>query len=123
MAEPLLRSFTRFEDATAARDALVASGLPPECIELRVADDEAGPVEGNFVAGNRRREVGDGPSRSIIAGGEIPYDQNFANTVSRGAHLLIVTAADETRRIEAHRILDQFTAVDPTAPSPAAVRE
>ena len=117
MSQPLLRSFTRFEDASAAREALIASGLPSECVELRVIDDEAGPVEGNFVAGNGRREEGDGPSRGIVAGGEIPYERNFAATVSRGAHLLIVTAADETRRIEARDILDRFAAVDPTAPN------
>ncbi len=112
---PLVRTFARFEDLEPARAELLAAGLPPEAVQSRMLGDEAGPVEGNFVAGNGRREEGSGPSRGVIAGGEIPYDRNFARTVSRGVYLLIVTIADGARRVEVGNILDRFATVDPTA--------
>jgi hypothetical protein len=112
MSAPLLRTFGRFEDASSARDALVAAGLPPSAVAFRVIEDEAGPVEGNFVAGNGRTESGRTPARGILVGSEIPYDKNFADTVSRGGHLLLVEPADEQQRAQALAILDRFESVD-----------
>ena len=48
MAEPMIYSYTTFEDAQAARAALIAGGLSAE---LQVIADEAGTVEGNFLVG------------------------------------------------------------------------
>ena len=108
----LLVSYDDFERASRAHEALRALGLPPQALELRVLHDEAGPVEGNFVAGNGRRD-----RRSMngvmaeIPGGDItPYDLNFAQQVERGANLLVIRPRDDAERT---RIVARLRELDP----------
>lgn len=115
MTSPLIRSFERFEDALQARDSLITGGMPAGAVQLRVIEDEAGPVEGNFVSGNGRTSDGKTPAMGVLAGGDIPYDSNFANTVSRGVHLLIVEAADDTQRQQAESVLSRYQSMDVAA--------
>jgi len=61
LPEPLLRSFGTLDEMMAARQALLAAGLPADRIETRVIQDEAGPVEGNFLVGNGRTTHGGPP--------------------------------------------------------------
>jgi len=107
MTTPLIRSFSRFEDATRARDELLAAGLPPAAVQLRVAEDEAGPVEGNFVIGNGRSATGAAPG-PLRVGGDVPYAENFAAPSARGTNLLIVEAGDARHREQALAILDGY---------------
>ncbi|MDM5178042.1 hypothetical protein PO883_12655 [Massilia sp. DJPM01] len=44
--------FDAFDTAQQARAALLADGFGADALELKVHDDEAGPVEGNFLVGN-----------------------------------------------------------------------
>jgi hypothetical protein len=108
----LLRSFDTFEAASAARDALVAAGFDPAAVQLRVLDDEAGPAEGNFLIGNGRTTHGR-PPRGVLAGPEVPYEENFAQVVFRGNQLLAVEVADESQRRRALALLQPFGGVDP----------
>jgi hypothetical protein len=117
--EPLLRTFGTLDEATAARNALAEAGLPPDTLEVRVIEDEAGPVEGNFLIGNGRSLEGR-PSTGVLAGGEVPYGPNFSHTVARGGHLLMVKVRDQAQRELAHRVLQRLQAVDPAAAASAA---
>ncbi|MDB5797848.1 MAG: hypothetical protein JWP36_1750 [Paucimonas sp.] len=49
MSQPVMKVFDQPDVASQARDALLASGFDPSIVELQARDDEAGPVEGNFV--------------------------------------------------------------------------
>jgi hypothetical protein len=114
---PLLRTFARFEDAEAARERLLSAGLPRTSVQLQNLQDEAGPVEGNFVTGNARTRDGDLLAMGSSRVGELPYEGNFNDTVHRGVHLLVVEPADDAQRGEAVAILDQFESVDVAAAS------
>lgn len=112
--EVLVRSFESLEEAQALRERLVESGVPAEAIELRVLQDEAGPTEGNFLIGNGRTTHGGAPG-PVLAGNELPYEHNFAHTVTRGAHLLLVRPIDADMRERAQRTLEGSGGVDPVA--------
>lgn len=109
MSTPLLRSFDRFEDATGARDALVAAGVPPAAVHIRAMEDEAGAPQGNFLVGNGRISSGgtlpDAPS-------QVPYELNFAHPVFRAMNLLVVEPVDEKQRAQAATILDQLGGIN-----------
>lgn len=49
MPNTLVRVYDRLASAENARTALLDSGFPSECVHLTPSDDEAGPVEGNFI--------------------------------------------------------------------------
>lgn len=110
--DPLVSSFDSFEAATRAREALVAGGVNPDMVQIRVIQDEAGPVEGNFWVGNSRAADG-GESKGIRAGPEVPYDKNFRNTVNRGVHLVMVNVTEAILRERAQGILGEFGGIDP----------
>jgi hypothetical protein len=110
--EPLLRSFGSLDEMTAARRSLLDAGLPADILETRVIEDEAGPVEGNFLVGNGRTTHG-GPPGGVLAGPEVPYEQNFSRVVTRGGHLLLVHARNAQQRELAQSVLKGHAAVDP----------
>ncbi len=58
MSAPLLRSFDRLDDATAARNELVAAGFSPAAVQVRAMEDEAGPVQGYFTVATRISNLG-----------------------------------------------------------------
>jgi hypothetical protein len=113
-ATPLICSFDRFEDAQEARAQLLAEGLPSAAVTLRVIEDEAGPAEGNFVSGNGRRDATTS-REAVITGGVIPYDRNFARTVSRGVFLLAIEVDDGAQRRRAQVVLERYAARDVAA--------
>lgn len=113
MSTPLLRSFDRLENATAARNELVAAGFPPSAIQVRAMQDEAGPVQGNFAVGNGRTDIRPAESDFVSPDSPDPYELNLAHPASRGENLLVVEAADEAQRQQAVTILDRFGGVKP----------
>ena len=117
--DPLVCSFDNLDSASNAREALLASGVKPDLVELRVIQDEAGPVEGNFLIGNGRTTHGGEPG-PVLAGPEVPYERNFRETITRGVHLLMVHVSDPSVRGDAQRLLAQFGGVDPQALATAA---
>jgi hypothetical protein len=117
--EPLLRSFSTLDEMMAARQALLDAGVPAERIETRVIEDEAGPVEGNFLVGNGRTTHG-GPPDGVLAGPEVPYEPNFSRIVTRGGHLLLVHAIGAAQREQAMEVLGNHPGVDPAAAAVAA---
>lgn len=109
MSAPFVCSFDRFEDAEQAQALLLAAGLPAGAVVLHVIEDEAGPTEGNFVSGNGRAERSSPPD-AVITGGVVPYDQNFARTVSRGVCMLLVQARDSRQQRRVEEVLRTYTA-------------
>lgn len=113
MPQPLIRSFESFSDAEQAREALMAAGFGGR-VELSVRDDEAGPVEGNFMAGNGRIATasGEGARQPLMAAGDDIYHRNFRYVAHRGVNLLVVQAEEGDEQQRARAILDRYGAVD-----------
>ena len=108
----LLRSFDSFEHAEAARTALLAAGVAPGTIRVEVLQDEAGPVEGNFLVGNGRPTAG---ADSLIAPGggpDAPYEHNLSKVITRGVYLLVVDTVEPTRRPSMEALLAQSPGLD-----------
>ncbi|MDQ1816706.1 hypothetical protein RBA41_25730 [Massilia sp. CCM 9210] len=98
----VLGVFDEFEKAEQAHAALLADGFGSDALELKVHNDEAGPVEGNFLVGN-----------TPIESEEHVYERNYARPVQRGQCVLIVDAADPATAARASAILAGFGARDP----------
>lgn len=117
--EPLIRSFSSLEEASAARDAVVARGIDRDAVELRVLEDEAGPVEGNFLVGNGRTLDGGRPG-AVKGGPDIPYEDNFRDVVRRGSCLLVVNVLNDSSRQAATAALEPFEGTTPADPAAGA---
>jgi len=108
----LLRSFDSFEHAEAARAALVDAGVPTEAVRIEVLQDEAGPVEGNFLVGNGRPTAG-AASRAAPGGGpDAPYEHNLSKVITRGVYLLVVDTVDPARRASMEALLANSPGLD-----------
>lgn len=112
MNEPLICVFDRLEDALLAREALLSAGFDGEAVLLRSNDDESGPVEGNFAAGDPQPgplgRIDDGsPTPPPGTDGGDPYDARLRRVVQRGTQTLLVVAPDEAARRRAVRIAER----------------
>jgi hypothetical protein len=114
LAPIYLFSFDTLTAASAAREELLRAGFEPADLELRPVSDEAGPVEGNWVAGNGIAVDGS-RSSGVIAGPEVPYRANFERTVTRGACLLHVMLRGSLTREEAAAVAARHGGVDALA--------
>ena len=101
----VVRSFDSLEAAAAAVNQLVGAGFQHGAIELRVMETESGPGEGNFVIGNGVTTHGGRPD-AVLAGREVPYEENFKQPVSRSLHLVMVDAHSDSEHRTAHQVLD-----------------
>jgi len=108
---PVLISLPDHESTAAVREDLLAAGVGRDAIELRVLQDEAGPVEGNFLIGNGVALGGRRP-QGVLSGAEVPYRANFATTVARGSHLLIVRVESEEQRRDVLDIASRRGGID-----------
>jgi hypothetical protein len=109
MTTPQLRTFSSFDEANAARDALVAAGADPQSMELRVMETEAGPAEGNFLVGNGRHTSGG--TEPLGSAQHAPYDDNFKRAVHRGEYLLIIQSSLPQDVVES--VLRRFDCIAP----------
>lgn len=116
----LVFSYDSLEGANAAREALAKAGLPLQASAVSVRQDEAGPVEGNFLIGNGRTFQGAEPGPALT-GPNVPYEQNFAQVKNRGVYLLEVRTP-VARRSEIEAVLRTSGGVDASAVSDAAVQ-
>lgn len=124
MPDPLLRSFDRLEDATAARNELLAAGIAASAVQVEAMEDEAAPEKGSFAVGNGLTENSSRARfRAVAPGTDNLYEANFGNTRSPGRNLVIVAVADEGQRQQVAAILDRFGAVDvdPASASAGAI--
>jgi hypothetical protein len=114
MAQTLIRVFHSMDAAQHARRELLESGFPPAQVELDATEDEAGPVEGNFVMDEK--DTGKGPARSRLSrllGMEERTDAYNKDTpVWRSCCRMTVEVADDAQATRAADILERFGAVD-----------
>jgi hypothetical protein len=98
----LVRSFATLERAESAKSAVLSLDLSPDAVQLQVLQDEAGPVESNFVVGNGREAPDDTSA----------YAANFANPVARGTCLLVLLTIPDDQRSKVEAALNEFGGVD-----------
>lgn len=114
MANTLVRVYDKFSDAESARNALLASGFAPDSVHLISQEDEAGPVEGNFILEYKDTEKGD--DRSVfdaLFGRDDPNEgQGRTEVAWRGSYLLTVDADDGDQFTRAFDITKKFGAID-----------
>lgn len=131
MSNTLIRIYDDFSIAQNAREQLLASGFPSSSVHLSSRDDEAGPVEGNFTAGNKDRDTrgAGGLFRSLLGGHDDPtgsddvYTRKFANVVQRGMYMLTVDANNENEAARASDIMNQYDAARPGQENPGDRRD
>jgi hypothetical protein len=99
MQQAVVRVFDAFDRAQRAREALLADGFDRSDVTLSVANDEAGPVEGNFTVGNMP-----------VESDRHTYDRNYANIQQVAQCIMTVTAADEAMAARADGLLARFGA-------------
>jgi hypothetical protein len=117
MSNPLLRAYDRFEDAEQARNEILANGIPPERVQLNALEDEAGPVEGNFVldekdTGKGPTEPGGDASHDLLGTEERTDAYNNSEPVWRASHVLVVMTDDDRQRRQAAEIMDRYGGID-----------
>ncbi|SHG66991.1 hypothetical protein [Massilia sp. CF038] len=86
--------FDAFELAEQARAALLAAGFGSEELQMNIANDEAGPVAGNFTVGNL-------PTQSQ----QHTYERNYAGVRQAAQCVLSVACGDQARAAQARQIL------------------
>ncbi|WP_426101250.1 hypothetical protein [Massilia sp. TSP1-1-2] len=99
MVNAVVRIFDAFERAQVAREALLAEGFEASDILVSVANDEAGPVHGNFTVGN-----------SPVESDSHTYERNYANPARNVHCIMTVAAADAALAGRADAILAQHGA-------------
>jgi hypothetical protein len=102
MNHAIVRIFDVYDHAQGARDALLAEGISPDLVSMSVANDEAGPVEGNFTVGN-----------SPVESDYHTYDRNYAKPSQPNQCLVTVAATDAAVAARAATIMARFGARDP----------
>jgi len=109
----LSRIFRSLTDAEAAVRALREAGFDREAVNLISQQDEAGPVEGNFVIGNGQEDPSLGSALTPDSGGESenPYQRNFGDQAADGIFLLTVETEDALHG-RADEIMSRCGAVD-----------
>ena len=101
MNHAIVRIFDDYDRAQGAREALLAAGFAAEGISIRIANDEAGAVEGNFTVGNAQADSADHS-----------YANNYANPRQVSQCILTVDAGDEATAARAAGIMARFGARD-----------
>ncbi len=94
MQQAVVRIFDVFERAQRAREALLAEGFAPADITVSIANDEAGPVQGNFTVGNLP-----------VESDRHTYERNYAPTAQVAQCIVAVAAADAALAARADAVL------------------
>jgi len=114
MATTLIHSYDTLFDAESAQQQLLASGFSSDHIHLTVREDEAGPVQGNFIVGNGGGDPGarlDSP-RGAGVDDKRDYEREFKESVQRSTYLLTVDADDDGEKERAAEILHRYGGAD-----------
>jgi hypothetical protein len=105
MTNFVLRMYDTLSGAEAARAALLAEGFDADQVEIEAMNSEAGPVAGNFIAGNSS----DHSNHSGI-GDSGNYSENFQE-VRHGAIIKLTVAVNsDVGQAKANEVLDRMKA-------------
>lgn len=114
MGNILVRIYDHLANAESARSALVASGFSAGSVHLTAADDEAGPVEGNFIL--EYKDAAHAHDRSAfdsLLGRDDPNEGLGRQAVAwREHYLLTVDVQDDEQFARAEDITQRFGAVN-----------
>lgn len=114
MPNTVVRIYDNLAVAQHARDQLLDSGFAPDSVHLSSNQDEAGPVEGNFILDEK--DTGHGPGSGLLHrlfGTEERTDAyNSARPVWRDSYLLTVDTDDDEQLERASDIMERTGAAD-----------
>lgn len=107
MSDTLLRVFDSFALAEQAREALISSGIAASAINLDSRNDEAGPVEGNFVV-----DLTDKPTPSMDNPNRAGQNSEIRAAVQRSTCILQVEVENDRDGARVNGILDRLAVHD-----------
>lgn len=105
MEPPLLYVFDDFDLAQRARAELIQYGFGMDAVALRISDDEAGPVQGNFTVGD-----------ACHASAGTDYASTFGTVTHRGNCMLMIAPTSPTHTQYAIALMARYGVSDPGAP-------
>jgi len=105
MEAPLIYVFDDFDLAQKARGELIQFGFGNDAVELRISDDEAGPVQGNFTVGD-----------ACHATPGSDYASTFGTVAHRGNCMLMIAPSSPTHSQYAIALMARYGVSDPGAP-------
>jgi hypothetical protein len=108
MEQALIYVFDDFELAQKARAELIQYGFGNDAVELRISDDEAGPVQGNFTVGD---------AAHATPGSD--YSSTFGTVTHRGNCMLMIAPSSPTHADYAIALMARYGVSDPNAPGTA----
>lgn len=118
MAHTLIRLFHQIDQASRAREALLAGGFASDDVQLAASEDEAGTAAGNFVL--PREDTPEGRASGVDKSAEPPARRPDTSTnsqaVTEGHYILTVAAGDDQARDRAADIVSRYGALDPASP-------
>lgn len=109
MEPALIYVFDDFDVAQKARAELIQYGFASDAVELRISDDEAGPVQGNFTVGD-----------ACHASPGSDYASTFGTVTHRGNCMLMIAPSSPTHSQYAIALMARYGVSDPGAPATAA---
>jgi hypothetical protein len=114
MSTTLVRVFDHLEHAVEARRQLLEAGIDSGRLDLTSLDDEAGPVEGNFISGNSDTSLRNGSGRtnllprgSAVGSDDQTYSRDFRHVERRGSMMLTIDAEDERQAELAGQVMER----------------
>jgi hypothetical protein len=97
MEKPLIYVFDDFATAERVREEMLSYGFDPAGVQLNAAEDEAGPVQGNFTVGDY----------TTVKGGA-DYKDCYGKPTQRGCITMIIQPVDETQADYAVKLLARY---------------
>lgn len=110
MNHTVIRVYDTLGAAQAAREELLRVGFAADSVQVSARQDEAGPVEGNFV--EDQKDMGTGPGSGTLRPERHTDAYNDDTPIWRGDIVLTVEVGDDNERRRASDILDRSGAID-----------
>jgi hypothetical protein len=112
--------FDDFAQAQRAREALLEAGWDESQVGFDAGEDEAGPVQGNFVSGNIDTDTGpiERAFNAAIGADNHTYAGNYDKTGLRGLYRLRVGVDDAEQGRRGAAIASGFGGTDVEARTP-----
>ncbi len=108
----LMRTYSDFDKAQEAREALIAAGFPKDSISFTAREDESGPVTGNFVIDKEQHPDTDRREPNFLEGIDPNETQSVAPVDWGRSYVLMVDAPDATHLQQAADIAEKFGGID-----------
>lgn len=125
MPTTVVRIYDKLSVAEQARDQLLSSGFSADCVHLSSNQDEAGPMENNFILDEKDTGKGprSGPLRRLFGTEERTDAYGNAQPVWRSSYLLTVDTDDDAQLELASDIMERIGAIDREGRQPAGKRQ